>query len=366
MAKAQRVRAELPARLLAWYEAARRDLPWRRTRDPYRIWVAEVMLQQTRVDTVIPYYERFLERFPALADLAAAPIDAVIELWAGLGYYSRARNLHAAARRVAAGHGGSVPADPRVFRALPGVGRYTAGAVLSIAFGLPMPILDGNVERVLCRAFGIARNPRSGAVRKRLWRLAEELIPDGRAGDFNQAMMELGATVCTPKAPACGVCPVADLCEAKRMGRQLDLPCLPKRKAVPHYDVGIGLVWRRGKLLITRRPPDVMLGGLWEFPGGKRQDGEALEMTVRRELLEETGLGVTVTAPFVTVRHAYSHFKVTLHAFHCSSPRGRVCLSGADAFRWVRVAGIRRFPFPTGSLKIIRELEEGAGLFAPS
>ena len=365
MAKARRLTAELPARLLAWYESSRRDLPWRRTRDPYRIWVAEVMLQQTRVDTVVPYYGRFLERFPTLADLAAAPIGAVIALWAGLGYYTRARNLHAAARMVATGHGGVVPAEPRAFRALPGVGRYTAGAVLSIAFGLPTPILDGNVERVLCRVFGIARNPRSGAVRKRLWRLAGELIPDGRAGDFNQAMMELGATVCTPKAPNCAACPAAGLCEARRTGREADLPRLPQRKAVPHYDVGLGLVWRRGKLLVTRRPPDVMLGGLWEFPGGKRHDGEALEATVRRELLEETGLEVTVTAPFVTARHAYSHFKVTLHAFHCSSPSGRVRLSGADAFRWVRVAGIRRFPFPTGSLKIIRELEKGSGLFAP-
>jgi len=358
------VRAELPARLLAWYEAARRDLPWRRTRDPYRIWVAEVMLQQTRVDTVVPYYERFLERFPTLADLAAAPVDAVIELWAGLGYYRRARNLHAAAQVVAADHGGTVPPDAKAFRALPGVGRYTAGAVLSIAFGLPMPILDGNVERVLCRVFGIARNPRLSAVRKRLWRLAEELIPEGRAGDFNQAMMELGATVCTPKTPDCGACPAVDLCEAKRTGRQLDLPRLPKRKAVPHYDVGLSLVWRRGKLLITRRPPDVMLGGLWEFPGGKRHEGEALETTVHRELLEETGLDVTVAAPFVTARHAYSHFKVTLHAFHCTSSRGRVRLCGADGFRWVRVADIRRFPFPTGSLKIIRELEERAGLSA--
>ena len=365
MARAREILARLPTCLLAWYGRAKRDLPWRRTRDPYRIWLAEVMLQQTRVETALPYYGRFLERFPTLEALAAAPVGAVLEAWVGLGYYGRARRLHAAARQVVAQHGGEVPRDPAALRALPGVGRYTAGAVLSIAYGLPVPVVDGNVERVLCRVFRLKGNPKAGGTRRRLWELAEALIPEGKAGDFNQAMMELGATACTPKAPACGACPAAALCEARRLGSQDALPELPKRKAVPHYDVGVGLVWRRGKLLITRRPPDVMLGGLWEFPGGKRHDGEALAETVRRELAEETGLAVAVRAPFVACRHAYSHFKVTLHAFHCSCPRGRVCLTEADAFRWVRVAELRDYAFPAGSLKIIRPLERGRGLLGP-
>lgn len=365
MTDAGRIAAALPARLLEWYDGARRDLPWRRSRDPYRIWLAEVMLQQTRVETVAPYYERFIERFPTVAALAAASVDEVLEAWVGLGYYGRARRLHAAARQVMAEHEGRVPREVAAMRALPGVGRYTAGAVLSIAYGLPVPVVDGNVERILCRLFGLEGNPKAGPTRQRLWALAEALIPGARAGDFNQAMMDLGATVCTPKAPACEACPASGLCAARRLGRQEELPQMPQRRAVPHYDVGVGLVWRRGKVLITRRPPDVMLGGLWEFPGGKREDGETLEETVRREVAEELGLDVTVRAPFVACKHAYSHFKITLHAFHCACPRGRVRPTEADAFRWVRVAELAGFPFPAGSVKIIRELERCRGLFAP-
>ena len=357
MAKTRQRHAELSGRLLAWYDAARRDLPWRRTGDPYRIWLAEVMLQQTRVETVVPYYKRFLAAFPTFEALAAASVDDVLRLWAGLGYYRRARHFHAAARLVVERHGGRAPRELGAMLALPGVGRYTAGAVLSIAYNLPTPILDGNVERLLCRLFGIGANPRSGGPRKRLWALAAALVPEGRAGDFNQAMMELGATLCTPKAPACDACPVAGLCEARRRGRQHELPKIPRRKAIPHYDVGVGLIWRRAKLLITKRPPEVMLGGLWEFPGGKREDGEALEETVRRELKEELGLDVDVGLLVVTCRHAYSHFRVTLHAFECRCPRGQPRLAEADAYRWVRLEELGDYPFPAGSAKIIGELQ---------
>ena len=348
--------AQIPSRLLAWYDAARRDLPWRRTAEPYRIWLAEVMLQQTRVETVVPYYERFLKRFPTLRRLAAAPLDDVLAVWAGLGYYSRARSLHAAARQVVAEHGGQIPSDPKLLRALPGIGRYTAGAILSIAFGQRASIVDGNVVRILCRLCAIAANPKATPTQKRLWGLAEAMIPKDRPGDFNQAMMDFGATLCAPKAPACGVCPLADLCEAFRKGRQLDLPRLPKRKATPHFDVGIGLVWRRGKLLIAKRRPDAMLGGLWEFPGGKQRDGEPLEETVRREVREEVGLEVTVGLHFLSCRHAYSHFRITLHAYHCRSPRGRPRPLASDAVCWAAVGDLGAYPFPSGSAKIIREL----------
>jgi A/G-specific adenine glycosylase len=194
-------------------------------------------------------------------------------------------------------------------------------------------------------------------VRRRLWGLAEALIPEGRAGDFNQAMMELGAVVCTPRTPGCEGCPVAELCEARRLGKELELPAVPRRRAVPHYDVGVGLVWRRGRLLIAKRRADAMLGGLWEFPGGKRQGREPLEETVRREIQEELGLDVTVGERLTTCRHAYSHFRVTLHAFHCTSRRGKPRPLECDACRWVRVEELRDYPFPVGSLKIIRELE---------
>ncbi|NOZ19640.1 MAG: A/G-specific adenine glycosylase [Planctomycetes bacterium] len=356
---------KLPARLLKWYDKAKRDLPWRRTRNPYRIWLAEVMLQQTRVETVVPYYKRFLKRFPKLTDLAQAPVDDVLEVWAGLGYYSRARNFHAAAQKTVENHGGKVPRRLEDMLQLPGVGRYTAGAVLSIAYRQPVPILDGNVTRILCRLFAIKSNPKLGRTQKRLWALSESLLPRDRPGDFNQAMMEFGATLCTPKTPACSACPVANLCEALRLGKVEQLPKMPKPKPVPHYDVAVGLIWRRKRLLIAKRPMDVMLGGLWEFPGGKPEKGETLEEALHREVKEEVGLTVEVGPLLTTVNHAYSHFKVTLHAFHCRSGRGRPRALACDAVRWVAVGQLRDYPFPAGSLRIIRRLLEGPDPFGP-
>jgi A/G-specific adenine glycosylase len=345
-------------RLLRWFTKAQRDLPWRRTRDSYLIWLSEVMLQQTRVETVIPYYERFVDRFPTVDDLAAADVDDVLALWAGLGYYGRARSLHRAARQIVSQHGGTVPKTLHELQALPGVGRYTAGAVASIAYGVRAPVLDGNVERVLCRLFAVSGNPKGGSTRKRLWTIAEALLPRTRPGDLNQALMELGATVCTPREPLCGQCPVRVMCRAFEDGRQLDLPQLPKRKEVPHFDIGLGIVWRRQRLLIAKRPYDAMLGGLWEFPGGKRRDGETLRETVRREVEEETGLRVRLLGHLTTCRHAYSHFRVTLHAYDCTSPRGRARPLGSEACRWVTVAELPEYPFPSGSMKVIRSLQE--------
>jgi len=318
------------------------------------------MLQQTQVETVIPYYRRFLRRFPSMAAVARASVDDVLEVWAGLGYYSRARNFHAAARIVVAKYRGRVPRDLGAMTALPGVGRYIAGAVLSIAYDLPVPIVDGNVTRVLCRLFAIGGDPRGTRVRRRLLSLAGQLVPEERAGDFNQAMMEFGAMVCTPASPACRLCPVSKRCEARRLGKQDRLPRKTKPRRVPHYDVAVGLIRRRGKLLITKRPMDAMLGGLWEFPGGKRVPGESLKDALRREVKEETGLDVTVGEHVVSVDHAYSHFRVTLHAFECTSPRGRVRLTKCDAHKWVTPEKLTDFPFPSGSLRIIRRLPSRA------
>ncbi len=349
-------KSELAGSLLAWYDKHKRDLPWRRRKTPYRVWLAETMLQQTRVETVVPYYRRFLRRFPSMAALARASLDDVLELWAGLGYYSRARNLHAAAREIVNRWRGRVPKDRRAFLDLPGVGPYTAGAVLSIAYDLPEPIVDGNVTRVLCRVYAIEGDAKSAAVRKRLWSLAGELVQNDRPGDFNQALMELGSLVCVPQDPACGLCPIADRCEARASGRQGELPRLPKRKAVPHYDVPVGIIWRDGTLLITKRPTDVMLGGLWEFPGGKQEPGESMEGALRREIEEETGLAVDVGDRIVSVNHAYSHFRLTLHAFHCRNPSGRLVLTKCDAYRWVKPAELDDYAFPSGSRAIIDAL----------
>lgn len=351
-------RINLTARLLAWYADHRRDLPWRRTRDPYRIWVVEVMLQQTQVTTVLPYYARFMARFPTVKALAAASLDDVLKLWEGLGYYGRARHLHAAAQRVVAEFGGQIPDTMEGLLSLPGIGRYTAGAVLSIASGQDLPAPDGNVRRVLCRVFAIEEDVTRGAGQRRLWQLAQSLLPPGQAGDFNQALMDLGAMVCTHRAPLCHLCPLADECLAYQMGLQEQFPVRGPRRAVPHYEVTAGVVWNGdGLFLIAQRRPEGLLGGLWEFPGGKREPNETLEDCLRRELAEELDIKVAVDAPLTVVQHAYTHFRITLHAFHCrlvggQRPRALDCADWA----WIAIDDVERYAFSAADHKIIAAL----------
>jgi A/G-specific adenine glycosylase len=281
------------------------------------------MLQQTGVETVIPYYERFLEAFPTVADLAAAPVEGVVECWAGLGYYSRARNLHAAARVVMEECGGGFPETLEGLAALPGVGRSTAGAILAIAFGRRGVILDGNVRRVLVRLFALEGDPRAPAAQKQLWAWAEALTPAERPGDYAQAIMDLGATLCTPKRPDCPRCPLSALCLAYRQGRQEALPASRAKKAVPVVVQVALLLERGGRLLVRRRPLAGLLGGLWEFPTATVSPGEKPETAVRR-LLAELGLGADPAAAG-TVAHAYSHFKLDLRLFRASAAdAGRV------------------------------------------
>ncbi|KIL36789.1 adenine glycosylase [Cohnella kolymensis] len=256
--------------LVRWYEKERRDLPWRRTRDPYHIWVSEIMLQQTRVDTVIPYFNRFVDRFPSVRQLAEAPEEEVLKHWEGLGYYSRARNLQSAVREVVDRYGGEVPRLKEEVSGLKGVGPYTAGAILSIAFDQPEPAVDGNVMRVLSRFFGLEDDIARPATRVRIEGVAKELIPHGKAADFNQALMELGAMICTPKSPACPTCPVREMCSARLQGRQSELPV--KTKAKPPKFVlrlaalveGTGI--RSGKVLVRQRPKTGLLARMWELP----------------------------------------------------------------------------------------------------
>jgi len=346
----------LRERLLAWYGEDHRDLPWRRTDDPYAIWLAEVLLQQTQVPTAVPYYERFLERFPTVEALARTPRQAVLKVWEGLGYYRRAANLHEAARAVVRDHDGRVPDDPDAFAALPGVGRYTCGAVQSIAFGHRLAALDGNAVRVFARWFAIETPVTDGPIMAHLWRLSEALVPAEAPGDWNQAVMELGSRVCTPRSPSCLVCPVRRLCDGARRGIADGLPVKRRRKRIPHIEVGAGIVWRRGKVLMCRRPEGKMLAGLWEFPGGKRHDGETIQACIRRELKEECDLDVTVGDHLVDVTHTYSHLKVTLRCYHCRAPKGRVKTLAADEARWLRVADIPSLPLPAADLKILTAL----------
>jgi A/G-specific adenine glycosylase len=303
----------LHAALIAWFQAHKADLPWRRTDDPYAIWLSEIMLQQTQVNTVIPYYERFLARFPTVHTLAAAPLDDVLKLWEGLGYYSRARNLHRAAQMIVAEFDGGFPASVEALRKLPGVGRYTAGAVASLAFGSDVPVLDGNVIRILTRLFDIADDVGAAGTRRALWDLAARLIPAGRAGPWNEGLMEFGRRVCTPQSPDCAACPVAEHCSARREGHQLMRPVKQPKTKTPHYDVTAAVIMDEdGRVLIAQRPPDGMLGGLWEFPGGKREPGESLTDCLRREIREELAVEIAVGEQIGTVRHAYSHFRITL------------------------------------------------------
>lgn len=331
--------------LLDWYRLHARQLPWRQRKDAYGIWVAEVMLQQTRVDTVIPYYHRWMERFPDVLALANAGLEEVLAAWEGLGYYQRAHNLWRAARIVRDQYGGVLPADVRAWRALPGVGSYTAGAIVSIAFGLDEPALDGNIRRVLARVFDIRLPVRSPQARRRFWDLARQHLPGGQAGAYNQALMDLGATVCTPRRPDCANCPLAGICQAYILGVQEALPIRTQRARIPHETVTAAVIWRNGRVLITRRPLHGLLGGLWEFPGGKVEPGEDLDSCLRREINEELGVQVNVGELVGVYRHAYTHFRVTLHAFSCSLPDGSEPspLQVSD-YRWVRPLELGDYP----------------------
>ncbi len=326
---------EVARRLLSWYGSEGRTLPWRGTRDPYWVWLAEIMLQQTTVDAVIPYYERFLARFADVGALAAASVDEVLTLWAGLGYYARARNLHAAARQVVEQHGGFFPDSLEGLQGLPGVGRSTAGAILSIAFDRPAPILDGNVRRVLSRLFALQENPRGTAAEKKLWHWAEALISTDHPHDYAQAIMDLGATVCVPRQPQCSACPLEELCRARALGLETQLPLPAVRKKVPEV-VQAALLWRdcSGRFRVCRRPYQGLLGGMWEFPTVEIADGEDPEHAVRR-FLQQSGVAAK-PAEVARLRHIYSHFRLDLRLFGVLVP-ATATVAESDDCRWLEV-----------------------------
>jgi len=350
----------LRRRLLVWYESNRRRLPWRETRDPYRIWVSEVMLQQTQVKTALPYYRRFLRQFPTLRKLAAADLGDVLKRWEGLGYYARARNLHRAAGILAVCSEGGIPDRWDGFRALPGVGDYIAAAVLSIAFDRPHAVVDGNVKRVLARLLEMEAPVNQTSSHKIFQTEADRLLDRRRPGDFNQAVMELGALVCTPALPNCPICPLTRYCAAHRGGTVTRFPRRVASRPVPEVQIAAGVVFKNGRVLITRRPAQGLLGGLWEFPGGKLRTGETPSAACLREIKEEVNLDVTIEEPLAQVRHAYSHFRIHMHVFRCRFTAGRVRLNGPTDHRWVRIADIDRFAFPGANHKFIPLLKQHA------
>ncbi len=352
---------ELARLILDWYDRYARRLPWRDQPEPYRVWVSEIMLQQTRVETVRAYFERWMERFPSVQALAAASEQEVLQVWEGLGYYSRARNLHRAARQIVEDYGGQIPSERVELEKLPGIGRYTAGAIASIAFGKDEAALDGNIRRVLARVFNVTQPIQSTEGEKRLWSLAERELPPGRAGDFNQALMDLASSICIPHAPTCLLCPIQGCCEAFRLGKQAELPVRQQRAAVPHYTVTAAVIGRDGQVLIARRPPNGLLGGLWEFPGGKVEPGEDLPQALRREIREELAAEVQVNDEIGVFEHAYTHFKVTLHAFHCLLAQDEPQALEASEIRWVAPAQLAEFPMGKIDRAISRRLMKEQG-----
>ena len=344
--------------LIGWYLSHRRDLPWRDTSDPYRIWVSEVMLQQTQVATVIPYFNRFIENFKDLECLARADLQEVLKAWEGLGYYARARNLHRATQIVLKEHGGVIPNRWAEFRRLPGVGDYIAAAVLSIAFEQPYPVVDGNVKRVLARLLVVEDPVNKASSTRKFKGMADSLLEQNEPGTFNQAMMELGAVVCKPQQPRCDDCPVQKVCRAYRSAQVQNYPVKLKKQPAPEYHIAAGVVFKNGRVLITRRNPAGLLGGLWEFPGGKIQKGESPEAACIREIKEEVNLTIKVDAHLSRVKHAYTHFKIVMDVFCCSYVSGRVKLNGPTAHRWIDLGQIDEFPFPKANHKFFDKLKQ--------
>ncbi|MFQ5709066.1 MAG: A/G-specific adenine glycosylase [bacterium] len=352
-------RSAFARKLIAWYEKNKRDLPWRRISDPYKIWIAEVMLQQTQVEQVKPYYERFVRAFPDLNALASANLSEVLKVWEGLGYYSRARNLLKAAEIVAHDLQGNLPSTHDELLKIPGIGPYTAAAVASIAFNENYPVLDGNVLRVLSRVLKIEEYPRKNGIKAKVVRAAKALLPAGRASDFNQGMMELGALICTPQNPQCPCCPISFFCQAyQTMQDPSRLPVKAPAKEKPHFNVVVGIIWNQGKILIDQRPKEGLLGGLWEFPGGKQEPGETLEACLVREIREEMNIGIRVQGPFLTVKHAYTHFRITLFSFQCQLVRGVPQPRNAIDWSWVSPHDLPNYAFPKANKKILDALLE--------
>jgi A/G-specific adenine glycosylase len=352
--------APFRVQLLLWYDQEADALPWRsQPPNPYHIWLSEIMLQQTQVETVIPYYARFLATYPTIHTLAEAPIDDVLKLWEGLGYYSRARHLQQTAQIISNQFAGKLPQTLAELQQLPGIGRYTAGAIASIAFNQPAPIVDGNVIRVFSRLTDLKDDVRKTATKNHLWQLAEDWVPTERPGDYNQALMELGRRICKPRNPLCDLCPIQSHCRAHKNNTQHQRPVKAKKAPVPHINVAAGIIYDpQGRILIAQRNVQDMLGGLWEFPGGKQKPDETLPQTLQRELREELAIEVAVDELFVVVKHAYTHFKMTMHTFKCRHIGGEPQKVDVQNFAWVTEEDFDQYAFGKADRLVIEALQK--------
>ncbi len=346
-------REEIASRLLAWFEKNKRPLPWRKKYDPYEVWISEIMLQQTQVTTMLPYFKRWMKEFPNIKSVAKAKEDKLLKLWEGLGYYSRVRNIQKTARILVEKNGGEFFTKYKEIVKLPGVGPYTAGAICSIAFEQDTPVVDGNVIRVLARLADFREN--ATYFKQVFWNEAEAMLPKKRARQFNQAVMEFGALHCT-KLPKCESCPLQDLCKAYAAGTQDILPNKGPSKAKVPIQVAIVVIRKAGKIFIQKRPEKGLMAGLWEFPGGKVEEGETPEETLVRETMEETGLTLKNIVPFMQIQHAYTKYLVNLHCFTADFAKGTVKLGAATEFKWVTPNKLPDFAFPAANVRIIEAL----------
>ncbi|WP_419175146.1 A/G-specific adenine glycosylase [Desulfosediminicola sp.] len=345
--------------LLDWFKNCSRPLPWRKSYNPYHVWISEIMLQQTQMERGVGYFTRWIARFPDVAAVARAEEQEIMKLWEGLGYYARARNLHATAKIVHAEFGGDIPCDTETLLTLPGIGPYTAAAISSIAGNVDIPVVDANVLRVFARLFDIEGNIKSGAVKKDIEQKAWELLPKGKARLYNQALMDLGGLICLPRNPRCNICPVAELCRARRQGTVNERPVKVAVEKKILIEMATGVLNKDGRLFIQQRLADDIWGGLWEFPGGGVEPGESPDEAVVREYREETGFKVTVCSKITTLTHFYTKYKVVLHCYGCrmiSDTLQPLQLTAAQQYRWVFPEELSDFGFPAGHRKLLEYL----------
>lgn len=344
--------------LVNWFQKNQRFMPWRDEQSPYRTWVSEVMLQQTQVDTVIPYFNAFMSTFPTIEDLAKAEEDAVLKSWEGLGYYSRARNLHSAAKNLVATNKGNLPNTFKSLQTVKGIGPYIASAIASIAFNEAVPVVDGNVLRVFSRFWADTSDIKKPKTRTEFFDRLSQSIKGYPPAEFNQGMMELGALICSPKKPKCPKCPLQPNCIAFATNRISEYPVATPKKKAPHYTIVVGIISRNGNLLITKRKPNQLLGGLWEFPGGKVEENEQLEAALHREIMEECNITISIMQSLKPIKHAYSHFKITLYGFLAEYKSGTLTCKSAETYQWVSKKDLCKYAFPKANNKLLSQLND--------
>jgi len=351
---------KLQHNILDWFQEHARDLPWRTTYSPYHVWISEIMLQQTQMDRVVDYFNRWISRFPGIASVASADEEEVLKLWEGLGYYARVRNIMRTARILMTEHSGQIPADYVKLLRLPGIGNYTAGAIMSIAFNKEYPLVDANIERIFARLFNLDNPVKEKNTHSFIWRKAREALPQGRPREFNQALMELGALVCISRNPRCSICPIRNECKAYRLSLVSERPVLQTPPKTIFIEMATGILEHDGRILIQKRKSKGVWANLWEFPGGRLEPGETPEMALVREYLEETELAVDSLQKITTVHHSYMNYRVTLHCYFCSLTDGKFepVLHGAQEYRWIEPDELLHYAFPSGHRKLIAHLRK--------